>query len=79
MINGYSMKRYGHLWEQLVSFENIVLAFRRAIRGKGYRPYALHFISNLEHNLIEIQYSLITRSYRPGPYRTFLSMSLKNA
>jgi RNA-directed DNA polymerase len=65
------MKRYGHLWEQLVSFENVFLAFRKAIRGKGYRPYTLYFIQNLEHNLIELQHSLKTRNYRPGGYRTF--------
>jgi len=65
------MKRHGYLWEQLVSFENIFVAFRKAIRGKGYRPYALQFIQNLEHNLIELQHSLITKSYQPGGYRTF--------
>jgi len=65
------MKRLGNLWEQLVSFENILLAFRKAAKGKGYKPCVLQSIQKLEHNLLELQDALITKSYKPGAYRAF--------
>lgn len=65
------MKRYGNLWESLISFENIIESFRKAAKGKGYRPCVLSFVQDLEHNLIELQNSLITKCYKPGDYTTF--------
>lgn len=65
------MKRYGNLWKQLISFENIFNAFRKAVKGKGYQPYALYFIQDFEHNLIHLQEALIAKSYKPGKYQTF--------
>jgi len=65
------MKRYGNLWDQLVSFENIILAFRKAIKGKGLKPCALYFIRDLEHNIMQIQQSLINQTYHPGLYTSF--------
>ena len=32
------MKRLGGVWSQVVSFENLLLAYRKARRGKGQRP-----------------------------------------
>lgn len=65
------MKRYGNLWQKLVSFENIFSAFQKAIKGKGNMPYGLYFIRDLEHNLLEIQSQLVDKSYQPGDYQTF--------
>lgn len=65
------MKRYGNLWEQLISFENILAAFRKAIKGKAYKSYALRFIQDFEHNILKLHHTLITKSYRPGAYSTF--------
>lgn len=65
------MKRYGYLWERLVSFENILCAFHQAVRGKGLKPYTLHFIRDFEHNILNLQRVLITKSYKPGDYNTF--------
>jgi len=65
------MKRQTNLWEQLTSFENIHLAFKKAIRGKGYKPYTMQFVQNLEHHLLTIQSQLIDKTYQPGNYQTF--------
>jgi len=65
------MKRFGILWEQLVSFENILLAFRKAAKGKGYKSCLLQFIQDFEHNILQLQHALITKSYQPGVYQTF--------
>ncbi len=65
------MKRYGNLWHSIISFENLLLAARKAQRGKRFRPNVLEFNDRLEANLLQLQQELITRTYQPGAYRTF--------
>ena len=66
-----NMKRYSHLWPDLVSFENLYLAYRKARRGKRNSRAAMYFEYRLERELSELRLDLITQSYRPGKYRTF--------
>lgn len=65
------MKRHGNLFEKIVTFDNLELAYRKVIRGKRYRPAALRFYANLEENLIQLQNELIWGMYETRPYRTF--------
>ncbi len=63
---------YRHLWRDIVSFENIHLAFRKAARGKRSRSSigALEF--HLEENLVELRQELISGAYQPGGYTSFV-------
>ena len=65
------MKRYGNLWPEIVAFENLLLAARKAQKGKRFRPNVLAFNHQLETQLIQLQQDLATKIYRPGPYKTF--------
>jgi retron-type reverse transcriptase len=65
------MKRYGNLWPQITSFENLLNAARQAQRGKRYRGNVLAFNHNLEAELFRLQRELTTFTYQPGPYRGF--------
>ncbi len=65
------MKRYGNLYPQIVEFENIFLAARKAQRGKRFRDNVLVFNYNLESELIRLKKELETQTYQPGAYRTF--------
>ncbi len=58
-------------WGRLVSFQNLLLAARRAQRGKRFVPATAAFNFNLEGELLRLQRELVEGSYRPGPYRTF--------
>jgi hypothetical protein len=49
------MKRYGDLGQQIVSFENLLLAARQAQRGKRFRDNVLAFNYNLEQELQQLQ------------------------
>jgi len=69
---GGNMKRHGNLFESIATFENLELAYRKAVKGKRYRIDALRFRNNLEENLIQIQNELIWQMYEPRPYRTFI-------
>ncbi len=44
------MKRIGQLWESLIAFENLYLAYRKARRGKPQSQEIAEFALNLERN-----------------------------
>jgi len=64
------MKRYGHLWEGLVSWDNLLRAARKARRGKRDRGAVQAFEFDLEHELLTLQQELETGAYRPGDFRS---------
>lgn len=66
------VKRYGNLWPEVIAFDNLVAAALKAQRGKRYRGNVLEFNANIEVELEQIQAELISRTYTPGAYRTFL-------
>lgn len=59
------------LFEEIVSYENILLAWKKTQRLRRYRSDVLEFRENLDQNLIQIQESLINDSYQVGTYRNF--------
>jgi RNA-directed DNA polymerase len=65
------MKRHGNLWPQITQFETLLLAAKKAQRGKRFRPNVLDFNHNLEAELIQLQQELLSQTYQPGAYRTF--------
>jgi retron-type reverse transcriptase len=62
----------GVLFARLASFSNLLEAARLASRGKRFRSNVASFSLNLEEELHDLQQQLVTRTYRPGPYRTFI-------
>jgi retron-type reverse transcriptase len=65
------MKRLGGIWPQVVSFENLLLAYRKARRGKGRSPDVARFALDLEKELLSLQRELREETYQPGAYRLF--------
>lgn len=65
------MKRYGNLWHQVIAFENLLTATRKAQKGKRFRDNVLAFNYNLEGELAQLKTELDTQTYQPGRYRTF--------
>lgn len=65
------MRRYGNLYPQITDFENLLLASRKAQKGKRYRDNILEFNYHLEYELLQLQQELATKTYQPGSYRTF--------
>jgi retron-type reverse transcriptase len=65
------MKRTNGLWPQLTSFGNLLLAYRKARRGKSGNTVVARFGLNLEHELLTLQRELLCGDYQPGRYRLF--------
>ncbi|RMF28258.1 MAG: RNA-dependent DNA polymerase [Chloroflexi bacterium] len=59
------------MYAQLVRWDNLYRAYRRAAKGKRGKLAAASFEYRLEDNLIRLQEELMTKTYRPGPYRSF--------
>ncbi len=65
------MKRYGNLYPQIVDFENLLAAARKAEKGKRFKENVLDFNYNIEGELATIQKNISEKTYQPGKYRTF--------
>ena len=59
------------LYAELCSWDNLLLAYRRASKGKRAGPNVAAFEHRLEDNLLDLQSELVARTYRPGPYASF--------
>lgn len=64
-------KKYDNLWDSLISFENLLLAFQKARRGKRFQPEVADFENHRERYLFELQKRLIEQSYQPSGYSSF--------
>lgn len=65
------MKRINHLWSQIVSFDNLLLAYKKAQRGKSRKTSVAQFSLKLKSELFSLQRQLIQDNYQPGEYRLF--------
>ncbi len=56
---------------QLTSWDNLLLAYKKASKGKRGHPNVAAFEYRLEDNLLALQRELRAFTYRPGPYVSF--------
>lgn len=66
------MKRYGNLYGDIISFENLLLASKKAFRGKLGKRKVAEFYFELEKELLRLREELLNKTYEPRPLRTFL-------
>jgi hypothetical protein len=65
------MKRQNHLFEQIVDYGNIRLAFLKAIRGNRSSSAVINFCRNTDANLAALRDTLRTLNCEWGNYRSF--------
>ena len=59
------------MYASLCSWDNLLLAYRKAAKGKRGLAPAAAFEYHLEDNLVALQRELSDQVYRPGPYSSF--------
>lgn len=59
------------MYQQLYSWENLLLAYKLSSRGKRGKPNVALFEHRLEDNLVRLQEELLTQTYSPRPYTSF--------
>lgn len=66
------MKRYGNLYAQVTSYENLLAAYQFASKNRKKRPAVAEFSLHLEENLLQIQRELQNHTYKTSPYTIFV-------
>jgi RNA-directed DNA polymerase len=59
------------LYPQVYAWDNLLLAHRKASKGKRGKEPAAHFEYHLEDNLITLEAELRAKTYCPGAYHSF--------
>lgn len=59
------------MYEQICSWDNLLLAWHRASLGKRGQPQTAAFEHHLEEELTRLQAGLLAGTYRPGRYHSF--------
>ncbi len=66
------IKMTRNLFEEVISFENLILAWKKARKGKTKKAYVIKFEEELFCNLITLHYELKFHTYAPRPLVTFI-------
>jgi hypothetical protein len=64
------MKRHGNLFGQIITIENLRLAYKNARRGKNWQSTVQSFDRNAESNLMEVQRLLTEKRFVTSAYKT---------
>lgn len=65
------MRHSPYTYNDIVSLENLCLAWQEFIIGKKLKPDVQVFGRNLMDNIVELHQSLVNKSYRHGGYESF--------
>lgn len=66
------MKRKGNIYQEMVTMENLYVAYRRARKRKSKQKGVIEFELNLEANLLELYHELNNKTYRTSSYTHFV-------
>jgi len=67
-----TMKTYRHLYQTVCSYENLVLAWKKARKGKTLKQYVIDFEKDIKNNLALLRTELLLHAYQPRPLQTFI-------
>lgn len=65
------MAKHKHIFEQISSDENILLAYKNARKNKRYRKEVLQFTNRLEENLLKIKKDMLSHNFNTSRFREF--------
>ena len=65
------MHRHHHLFEAICTFDNLLVAARKAQRGKRYTEEVAQFNHRVESQLLRLRAELRSARYSPGQSRQF--------
>jgi retron-type reverse transcriptase len=64
-------KQLIHIFEDIISVDNLLSAWQEFIVGKKSKPDVLDFAARLSDNIIELHHDLATKTYQHGDYYRF--------
>ena len=66
------VKTYNKIYDRIISLKNLVLAWKKARKGKTKKLYVMEFEANLRENLLRLHEELKNKTYNPEPLKTFI-------
>jgi len=66
------MKTHKKIYQEIYSIENLILAFKKAKKGKSKKDYIIYLESNLNKELNKLQSELKSKIYKPEPLKKFI-------
>ena len=60
------------LWQELCSYDNLYLAYKKARKHKTTKDYVIEFEKSLKDNLLLLRSELLFHSYKPKPLVNFI-------
>jgi len=66
------MKTYKNLYGQIYSKKNLILAYKKARKGKSKKNYVKDFEMELRANIKKLQNELENQTYKPNPLEIFI-------
>ncbi len=70
-ISFLTVKTYSNLYDRITAFDNLLLAAKKAQKGKRFKKNTAHFNFELERELLQLQEELKNKTYAPGKYKQF--------
>lgn len=65
------MKRYGNLYEKVISVDNLMLASKRSRKGKSKQYGVIKHLKNEKQNILELHDTLKNKSFTTSEYKVF--------
>jgi len=66
------MKTYKNLYIEVYNIKNLILAYKKARKGKTKKPYVIEFEKDLAYNIKILHDELKNQTYCPKPLKTFI-------
>ncbi|HLC86155.1 MAG TPA: reverse transcriptase domain-containing protein [Candidatus Nanoarchaeia archaeon] len=60
------------IFSQIISYDNLYLAYEKARKRKTLKQYVIDFEKDLKQNLLDLQSEIIFHTYKPRPLQTFI-------
>lgn len=67
-----TMKTYNDIYPEIYSLNNLILAWKKARKGKTRKKYVIEFEKDLGKNLKVLHDELKIQTYKPKPMETFI-------
>ena len=66
------MKTHKKLYNKIISLDNLLIAHKKARKGKTKKLYVKKFEKKIIENLLELHHELKNQTYFPKPLKTFI-------
>jgi len=70
-LGGGAFKRQSHTYDDIISIENLLLAWKEFLRGKKNKKDVQEFQLHLMDNIFSLHQDLKNKTYKHGPYHSF--------